>query len=121
MINTITLEGRITRDLELKGEERKYLSNTLAVYGGRDKEDNIITFFFDFKCFLANAVMLYQKCKKGSKIVLNGSLKQDKWQDVDGNNKSKVLIYVENICFPEETKQEPKKQEEQEDNPSLPW
>ena len=124
MINNITIEGRITKDIELKTfNETKVINNTIAVYGGKDKDNNDITYFFDFKAFNYIAEQLSKNAQKGSKIVLNGTLKQDKWES-DGETKTKVIIYAENIAIMG-TKQEPKKEtpkEIQEDESSdMPW
>ena len=99
MINTITIEGRLTKDIELKTfNDTKVINNTIAVYGGKDKDNNDITYFFDFKAFNYIAEQLSKNAQKGSKIVLNGTLKQDKWES-DGETKTKVIIYADNIAI----------------------
>ena len=111
MINTITIEGRITKDIELKGNENKFLSNTIAVYGGKDKDNNEITYFFDFKAFNYNANKLNAHATKGTNILIKGDLRQDKWES-DGVIKSKVVIYASDILIIES-----KKAEKTEDDP----
>ena len=112
MINTITLEGRITKDIELKGNGNKFISNTIAVYGGKDKNENDITYFFDFKAFNYNANKLHAHATKGSYILIKGDLRQDKWES-DGVNKSKVVIYVSDLMIADA----PKKQDTEQDDP----
>jgi len=119
MINNITLEGRLTKDIELKTfNETKVINNTIAVYGGKDKDNTDITYFFDFKGFNYVAEQLSKNAQKGSKIVLNGSLKQDKWESED-KTMSKVIIYADNIAIMG-TKQEPKKEEKPSED-DMPW
>ena len=119
MINNITLEGRLTKDIELKTfNDVKVINNTIAVYGGKDKDNNDITYFFDFKAFNYIAEQLSKNAQKGSKIVLNGTLKQDKWE-ADDKTMSKVIIYAENIAITG-TKQEPKKEEKTSED-DTPW
>jgi len=110
-MNKIYLTGRITKDIELKGTENKFLINTIAVYDGKDKDQNDITYFFDFKAFNYNANKLSKYATKGSKIAIEGVLKQDKWEDENGK-KSKVLIYAENIELIADTKKEERQEEE---------
>lgn len=101
MINSITIEGRITKDIELKQfNDTKVLNNTIAVYGGKDANGNDITHFFDFKAFNYVAEQLSNQALKGSKIVLNGVLKQDKWTS-DDKTMSKVVIYADSVVIAE--------------------
>ena len=123
MINTITLEGRLTKDIELKTfNDTKVINNTIAVYGGKDKDNNDITYFFDFKAFNYVAEQLSKNAQKGSKIVLNGTLKQDKWESED-KAMSKVIIYADNIAIMGTLQKKETPQETQEDDGSLdmPW
>ena len=93
MINNVMLEGRIVKDIELKGTDNKFLSNTLAVYGGKDANGESITHFIDFKAFSKNAEKLSNQCSKGSKIVIQGDLRVDKWEN-EQSKYSKVVVYV---------------------------
>ena len=112
-MNKIYLTGRITKDIELKGNENKFLSNTIAVYYGKDKNNNDITYFFDFKAFNYIANKISSQAQKGVKIAIEGVLKQDKWEDENGKH-SKVVIYAENVEIIQEFKQQ---QETKEDDP----
>ena len=99
MINNITIEGRITKDIELKQfNDTKVINNTIAVYGGKDSNETEITFFFDFKAFNFVAEQLSKNARKGARIVLNGVLKQDKWQQ-DDKTMSKVVIYADSVVI----------------------
>ena len=113
-MNKIYLTGRITKDIELKGNENKFLSNTIAVYDGKDKNENDITYFFDFKAFNYVANKLSSQAQKGSKIAIEGVLKQDKWEDDNGKH-SKYMIYAESVEIIQDYKQE-KQEEEKESN-----
>lgn len=117
-MNKIFLTGRITKDIELKGNDNKFLSNTIAVYDGKDKNDKEITHFFDFKAFNYCANKINAHATKGSKIAIEGSLKQDKWED-NGETKSKIVVYVDQVeIIKEQPKQEQPKEEQDDD---MPW
>jgi len=119
MINTITIEGRITKDIELKQfNDTKVVNNSIAVYGGKDKEENEITYFFDFKAFNYLAERLSKYSQKGSKIVLKGLLAQDKWEK-DGNTIYKPVIYADDIVICDAKKVD--KEEEKPSKDDLPW
>ena len=118
MINSITIEGRLTKDIELKGNENKFISNTIAVYGGKDKDQNDITYFFDFKAFNYNANKLNAHATKGSYILIKGDLRQDKWEK-DGNTYTKAVIYASDIMIADVKKVEQPQEEKPDDD--MPW
>ena len=126
-MNKIYITGRITKDIELKGNENKFITNTIAVYIGKDKQENEITNFFDFKAFNYQANKLSKYATKGSKIAIEGVLKQDTWEDETGNH-SRYMIYAESIEIIADTKKEeaPQKQEEttikiDDSESDMPW
>ena len=111
-MNKIILSGRLTKDIELQTfGDTKVVNNTIAVYGGTDT-----THFFDFKAFGFNADRLKEHATKGSKIVIEGNLRQDKWEK-DGTKYSKEVVYVDSVeimsgSVEENTPQNVKKQVE---------
>ena len=123
-MNKILITGRITKDIELKGTDNKFLSNTIAVYMGKDKNDNEITNFFDFKAFNYSANKINAHATKGSKIAIEGTLKQDVWDDGNGQH-YKVVIYCDNVEIidgkKEEAKEEVKEVKESEESEGIPW
>jgi len=118
-MNKIYITGRLTKDIELKGNENKFLNNTIAVYMGKDKDKNDITNFFDFKAFGFSADKLSSQAQKGSKIAIEGVLKQDIWEDDNGKH-SKVVIYADNVEIIAE-KKEPLNLEPQQEDSDLPY
>ena len=118
-MNKLLIIGRLTKDIELKEYgDLKVVNNTIAVYMGKDKDKNDITNFFDFKAFGYGADKLSSQAQKGSKIAIEGALKQETWES-DGATKSKVMIYADNIEIMESTKKETK--EEADVDNSLPF
>ena len=105
-MNKIYITGRITKDIELKEYgDLKVVNNTIAVYDGKDKNNQDITYFFDFKAFNYVANKLSSQAQKGVKIAIEGVLKQDKWEDENGKH-SKYMIYAESVEIIQEFKQE---------------
>lgn len=97
MTNLTILKGRITKDLELKQAGQTQVTNfSLAVDNPFKKDD---TSFFDIVAFGKTAQLLNNYCGKGSKILIEGNLKQDRFQDKEGNNRSVVRVIANRIEF----------------------
>lgn len=97
MTNLTVLTGRITKDLELKQAGRTQVTNfSLAVDNPFKKDD---TSFFDIVAFGKTAQLLNNYCGKGSKILIEGNLKQDRFQDKEGHNRSVVRVIANRIEF----------------------
>lgn len=101
MYNKIILLGNLTRDIELR-----YLSSGMALgssgiavnrkykVNGESKED---VCFVDLTFFGRTAEVANQYLKKGSKILVDGRLRFEQWQDTNGNNRSKHSVTVESM------------------------
>lgn len=99
MFNKIVLVGHLTRDIELRyttagaaignsaiAVTRKYTLN------GEKREE---TCFIDLTFFGKQAEIANQYLDKGSKLLVEGRLKFDQWQDSNGQNRSKHSVAVE--------------------------
>lgn len=97
MINIVVITGRITKDLELKQAGQTQVTNfSMAVDNPFKKDD---TSFFDVVAFGKTAELLNNYCGKGSKIGVEGTLKQDRFTDKEGNNRSVVRVNANRIEF----------------------
>ena len=98
MTNVFVFTGRITKDLEVKevSNGTKVLNFSLAVDNPFKKDD---TSFFDIVTFNKKAETLAEYCGKGSKIAVNGSAKQERFKDKEGNNRSTVRFTADNFEF----------------------
>jgi single-strand DNA-binding protein len=95
-MNRVSLTGRLTRDPESRdvGADNKVASFGLAVDGAKKDE----TFFFDVEVWGKTAELVTTYLKKGSFAIIDGRLRQDKWEK-DGQKNSKVLIVAERVEF----------------------
>lgn len=119
MANSVILTGRITKDLELKPAGQTRVTNfSMAVDNPFKKDD---ASFFDIVAFGKTAELLNNYCGKGSKILIEGNLKQDRFQDKQGNNRSAVRVIANRIEFLDskgQSNNQPKQQQGQvQDNP----
>lgn len=111
MTNLTILTGRITKDLELKQAGQTQVTNfSMAVDNPFKKDD---TSFFDIVAFGKTAELLNDYCGKGSKVLIEGNLKQDRFQDKEGNNRSVVRVIANRIEFLDSKgNNQPQKQQE---------
>ena len=100
-INTATLIGRLTRDEELKytpsgaAVGNISIAITRKVKKGQEWVDE--SNFFDVVFFGKQAENLKQYLTKGKQVGVTGFLKQERWTDQNGQNRSAVKIYANDI------------------------
>lgn len=102
--NKVYLMGNLTRDPQLS-----YLpSNTPVVELGiatnrrfkrQDGEQGEETLFIDCRAFGRTAEVINQYTAKGRPIFIEGRLQLDRWQDKEGNQRSKHRVFIENFQF----------------------
>jgi len=99
-INNLTIIGNMVKDAELKytNSGTAITKLTIAVNRSVKKGDNWEdeASFFEVSLWGKRGESLNQYLLKGTKIAVNGSLKQETWEQ-DGNKRSKVIIMADNI------------------------
>lgn len=110
MHNMVSLIGRLTKDVELKGEgDSRYFSNTLAVDNGKDKDGNDRPAdFIPIKAFKGTAETLAKYLKKGQKVGVCGELKTGSYEK-DGQKIYTWEVRVESFEFLEPAKKDGEK------------
>ncbi|MEQ8351443.1 MAG: single-stranded DNA-binding protein [Leptospiraceae bacterium] len=103
-LSLVILDGNLVQDPELKelGNERKVVNFTVAAnHGFRSKEDNSREFvsYFNVEAWDKQAGPIAQYLKKGSRVTIEGNLRQDRWKDDEGFNRNKVKIVARNVRF----------------------
>lgn len=97
MTNSIIFTGRITKDLEIKEVgQNKVTHFSLAVDNPFKRDD---TSFFHIEAWNRTAELLTEYCGKGSKILVEGSAKQNTFTDKEGNNRERVVFNANRIEF----------------------
>ena len=115
-MNLVNLTGRITKDLELKQAGQTQVTNfSMAVVNPFKKDD---TSFFDIVAFGKTAQLLNDYCGKGSKVLIEGNLKQDRFQDKEGNNRSVVRVIANRIEFLDSKGNQNNQNQQQRQSPS---
>ncbi len=103
--NKVILVGRLTRDPELR-----YISSGTAVcevslaigrkWKGSDGQMRDETTFIDVVIWGRNGENVNQYMKKGSQLLVEGRLNQERWEDKNtGQKRSKVNVVADRVQF----------------------
>jgi single-strand DNA-binding protein len=98
-VNKVFLMGRLVSDIEMKTTAggKNIAEFRLAVDNGT-KDDG--AYFFDVTAWEKLADLVNQYTKKGSKVLVEGRLQQDTWDDKEtGKKRSKVVITATDVTF----------------------
>lgn len=96
-MNTTILIGNITNDLEVRpAGQSNVLKFGLGVRGNFKKDE---TNFIQVEAWGKNAENIAKYFEKGSKILIQGELKQNRFEDKDGNKREKVYVNVDKFEF----------------------
>lgn len=117
MINSVTLVGRLTKDIEVRyTQSEKAVGNFTLAINRRFKNQNgeYETDFIDCVVFGKQAETMAQYTKKGDLIGVEGSIQKRAYEDKEGNKRYATEIMVEKITFLQTNKKEETKVE---DNP----
>jgi len=107
-LNSVNLIGRLTKSVVDDEKAFGYLQNgtakaefSIAVNGrGKKNPDGSYTedvSYFQITLFGSPAESLKAYLVKGQQVAVKGILKQDRWQDKNGNNQSKVHIIADSV------------------------
>lgn len=100
-INKIIIGGRLTRDPELKTTSTGVSVCNFSVAVGRKaaRDEERITDFFDCVAWRGTAETVARYFKKGSSIVVDGSVRKRTWESKDGKEHSAIEVQVNDITF----------------------
>lgn len=102
-LNSILLEGNLTRDPESKTLTTGSQVCNFTVASDRFYRQNENTekevSFFDVEAWARLGLACSENLKKGRGVRVVGRLKQDRWTDAEGKQKSRVMIVAEHVEF----------------------
>lgn len=102
MLN-VAVSGRLATDPEVKvfGDDKSICEFTVVTNRYDSKaDDKRGSDFFQCKCWGKRGRSFAEFFKKGDGVVLSGTLETEKWQDKNGQNRSKPVIKVVDWEFP---------------------
>lgn len=103
-INSVTIVGRLTRDPEIRTTPAGLAVAQLGVAVNERRknqtgewEDN--PSFLDVTAFGGTAENIGRFLTKGREVAVSGRLRQERWQNQAGENRSKVVIVAQDVQF----------------------
>jgi single-strand DNA-binding protein len=100
-VNHVVLIGRLTRDAELKYTGTGFPISNFSVAVNRRRKNGDVwedeANFFDITLYGKSAESLKTYLLKGQRVAVEGELRQDRWQQEDGQTRSKVVISANNL------------------------
>ena len=106
MLNKIVLQGRLTRDPEMRqtASSQNVTSFSLAVDRDFNNNGERQTDFIDCVAWRNTAEFVSRYFVKGQLVAIVGRLQIREWTDKDGNRRQTAEIVVENAYFAESKK-----------------
>lgn len=103
-LNTITVMGRITKDIELRRTNNGTAVASFTVAVDRDF-DKGKTDFIECVAWKNTAEFAAKYFAKGSKAVILGQLQMRDWEDKNGNKRRNAEIVVSSMYFADSKKE----------------
>ncbi|MCK6490605.1 MAG: single-stranded DNA-binding protein [Planctomycetes bacterium] len=102
--NRVIIAGNLVRDPEPRpvGSDRNVAHFTVAInnrYKSADGELKETAVFMDCEAWGKQAELVCTYLKKGSCAYFEGQLKQDNWQDKDGQRRSRIKVRIDVVRF----------------------
>ncbi|WP_408956211.1 single-stranded DNA-binding protein [Natroniella sp. ANB-PHB2] len=99
MMNKVVLIGRWTSDGELRytSNGNGVYNNSLAVERPYSKDDEVD--FIEVVAWRKLAENLANHSGKGRLVAVEGSMKQERWENDQGQNRSKIVVNANNVKF----------------------
>lgn len=106
MINLLVIQGNLVRDVEQKAVSDVWNVAKFSIAVNSWKKDPQGNWkegdasFFDCVWWYKQILPVMAKLLKGKKIIVEGKLRQERWQDkTNGEQRSKVVIIVESVVL----------------------
>lgn len=102
-MNYVSILGALTKDVELTYTNSGTALGKFSIayndnYTSNEKKVEK-TYFFNVIVFGRRAEVIYQYFKKGNRILIQGKLVQDRWEDSDGNKRTSYTIQLSDFDF----------------------
>ena len=100
-LNQFHLIGRLVRDVEIKSTPGGVTVAKITIANNQKIKKNgqwvDVASYFDIVLFGQNANNLAQYLIKGKQIAVSGALRQDRWTDNAGNNRTKISLIASQL------------------------
>jgi len=101
MINTVSISGKLGKDIELKKTQsgKSYIKFSLATFGGRKDGDSYRTEWITCEAWESTADRI-SKYGKGDLLMVQGVILTDSWKDQGGYTKYSTYVRVKAFDAP---------------------
>lgn len=100
-LNHFHLIGRLVRDVEIKSTPGGVTVAKITIANNQKIKKNgqwaDVVSYFDIVLFGQSANNLAQYLTKGKQIAVSGALRQDRWTDSAGNNRTKISLIASQL------------------------
>jgi single-strand DNA-binding protein len=112
-MNIVVLKGNLARDPEIKvvntgaNRQSSVVSLTIAVnryFKKSNGEQSKETTFIPCEAWDTGAETIAKYCSKGDELLIEGSIKEDRWETAEGQKRSKLKIRINNFELPRKPK-----------------
>lgn len=98
-INQVILMGRLTRDPETRSTTTGKTVTSFSLAVDRQTQDDQAD-FFDVTAWEKTGELVQQYLSKGRRVLVQGRLRQDSWDDKEtGKKRSKVEVVATDVTF----------------------
>lgn len=98
MLNSINIQGRLTRDPELRRTQSETSVALFSIAVDRVKRENGAD-FFSVVAWRNTAEFVCRNFHKGDMIIIDGKLSSREWTDNDGNKRKAIEIVADEVHF----------------------
>lgn len=98
MVNSMVLQGRLTKDIELRYTQSQIAYTGFTVAWSEKYKDTESKCFMRCKAWRSTAEFLEKYFKKGQEIVVQGKMLTEQWEK-DGEKKSSIVCLVDKVNF----------------------
>lgn len=107
MISQILVEGYLGRDAERSATKTgltlvKFSIGTTE----KSKDRDPVTHWHDIIVWGRYGDMIFQSCRRGAHVIVNGTLRYNNWEDKNGGKHKQAQIHAQNVRFIERRAQE---------------
>lgn len=100
MLNNTILQGRLTKDIELKTTTNGIsVVNFTIAWNRKINDDNEKTLYLDCEAWRGTADLIYKHFKKGNEIIVEGELYTNTYQTENGENRHTIRLNVNQVHF----------------------
>jgi len=99
MYNKMIIIGNLTKDPEIKYGEKGAIGTFRVACNTRISEETKETLFINVICFNNTAENVAQYLNKGSKVFVEGRLRERQWEDQSGTKRTTYEVVANRVLF----------------------